>query len=649
MVHLNHIRDYMTRGFQEDSKVRSVQAEGETLEDALTQAAVELGLSIKKLEYEILTRGDKGFFGVGKKTWLVRAYELSERVEIATAVEKGGHEERPAPFDEERVIDRDGEVFVRLTQEGVFLKATRPSGEGVPATERMALEAVRNRSVTDFDSVLVTKIVDRADDQYVRIGSYDYNPANDALMTVEIDDSDMRAYAQVKRPGPGGTDLTSENMVSILQNLGVSYGIMEDVLKSFEDRPVYQERILVAEGTPPANGKDARVIYSFNTVSKMPTLKEKDGKIDFKELNLVENVVAGQILAKKEPPGKGEDGQTVSGKILPSKAGRDTEIQIGKNVKLAEERTTAISEINGQVLLVSGKINVEPIYTVQDDVNLHTGNILFLGTVIVQGNVEDGFSVKASGNIEVMGNVGKCELDAEGDIIIHQGILGKNGGKVKTGRSVFAKFIEHAQIEAGEYVVANEGIIHSFVDANKKIICQGKRASVVGGRMRAAEEVNAKNLGSVAGTETIIEAGYDPKSKERLVELEGTNQERMKEIEEFELNIKTLENLKKVQKNLPEEKETYLNELKEKRSEVLAAIEEINKEMQDIKYRLNSIKQEGKIGASEKVFPGVRIFIKDAGLDVRQEFNNVTFILEKNNVKMTKYEPIEEEIRKSRV
>jgi uncharacterized protein (DUF342 family) len=332
--------------------------------------------------------------------------------------------------------------------------------------------------------------------------------------------------------------------------------------------------------------------------------------------------------------------------MLPAKTGKDVEIGIGKNVRLSEDGKTAISEINGQVLVVNKKINVEPIYTVAGDVNLHTGNILFLGTVIVKGNVDDGFSVKASGNVEVMGNVGKCEIDAEGDVIVHQGILGKNGGKVRSGGNVLAKFIEHSHIQTAGNVIASEGIIHSMVDSNMKIICQGRRASIVGGRLRAAEEINAKHFGSVAGSETILEVGYDPQSKEQLVRLEEKNSELMKEIEEVELNIKTLQNLKKMQKKFPKEKALYLEELMQKRSEHLSEVEEINKEIQEKKERLSSIKKEGKISASDKVFPGVKIFIKDVNLDVRNEFKNVTFILEHGNITTTRYEAVDENLKR---
>jgi len=645
MIKLSQVQQFMAQQSAVDVQIKSVEVEGDTIEDALGQASIELGVSLEELEYEVLERGDRGFFGYGKRPWTLRAYEKPKEVELP-GLEKVDSEGIAADEEQNELDrDKDGEILVRLTQEGVFLKVTKPAGKGSKASERAALDRIRNRHVTDFDSSLIAKVVKRADGEYVRVGNFDYTPANDAIMNVEISSDEMAAYMEVGAPGPGGTDLSLENMMMILQNHGVMHGIKEDVLRRFEDHPNYNSSILVAEGTPAINGDDAKIAHNFSTESKIPILREKDGKVDFKELNLVENVVAGQILAKKIPAGEGTDGTTVTGKSLPSSTGRDQEIEIGKNVKLSDDGLTAISEINGQVFIVGKMITVEPIYTVNGDVNLHTGNVLFLGTVIVKGNVEDGFSVKAAGNIEVMGNAGNCILDAEGDIIVHQGIHGKTKGKVTTSKSVYSKFIEHASVDAGENVVAGEGIIHSYVDANQKIICQGRRASIVGGRLRATEEINAKNIGSVAGSETICEVGYDPKIKERMVEIETLINQRMKELEELDLNIKTLTNLKKVQKKLPEDKEQYLAELAEKRKTIQLEIDEANKEMEEIKARLAIIKLEGKVAASDKVFPGVKVFIKDASLEVRTEFKFVTFVLDQNNIKVTQYNPIEEEIK----
>ena len=368
-----------------------------------------------------------------------------------------------------------------------------------------------------------------------------------------------------------------------------------------------------------------------------------NGRVDFKELNIIQNVVEDQPLAKKIPAEKGVDGKTVTGKPLPARDGKDTVLPVGKNVHAADDGATIVSDMNGQVVMAGGKINVEPVYTVDGDVNLKTGNIIFLGTVIVNGNVEDGFSVKAAGNIEVNGTVAKAELDAEGDIIIHQGINGKSGGNIRAGRSIWARFIENAFVEAGNMVVASDGIINSQVDALNRIICQGKRAHIMGGRLRAAEEINAKVLGNpTSGTETICEVGFDPKSKEELGKLQASKEAAVKEFEDLKLNLQTLINIKKQRKALPEDKEVYMRELMERRQVLMADLKKIDAGIQQIEEFLGGLTTRGRVSASGKVYPGVKIFIRDARDDVRTEYRAVTFILENGLIRVSKYEELEE-------
>ena len=119
-----------------------------------------------------------------------------------------------------------------------------------------------------------------------------------------------------------------------------------------------------------------------------------------------------------------------------------------------------------------------------------------------------------------------------------------------------------------------------------------------------------------------------------------------KDLDEIELNIKTLLNLKKVQRKLSEEKQNYLTELSSKRDTIKTEVDRLNTEIDEIKAHLMSLKKEGKISSSEKVFPGVKIYIRDAYLEVKNEFKFVTFILEHNNVRITKYEAIEEDFKR---
>ena len=108
----------------------------------------------------------------------------------------------------------------------------------------------------------------------------------------------------------------------------------------------------------------------------------------------------GQPLAQKILAERGKGGKTVTGKYLEAKNGKDIPMPLGKNTRLAEDDLTIVAETNGQVLILNNKINVEPILNIDGDVSLKTGNIMFLGNVYISGNVEDGFSVKASGNIK---------------------------------------------------------------------------------------------------------------------------------------------------------------------------------------------------------------------------------------------------------
>ena len=402
---------------------------------------------------------------------------------------------------------------------------------------------------------------------------------------------------------------------------------------------------MVAEGTKAHDGANARVAHNFRLERDEVTLKEKDGRVDFKDISRVENVVAGQLLARKIPAEPGQPGPDGHGHGYTGRQGEGLRAARGKE-RQAFRRRVDRNRRDKRAGPPAGRQD-------QRGADLHhcrgtsiftPGNILFLGTVIVRGNVEDGFSVKAAGNIEVFGSVGKCLIDAEGDIVVHQGIAAKTEGKIRCGKSLYSKFIEHAHVDAGEYVVVTDGIVHSHVDANRMILCQGKRAQIVGGHLRASEEINSKILGSVAGTETLLEVGYDPRSKERLVGLEEAKKPVEKMLEEVELNIKTLENLARVQKKLPPEKAQYLTEQSEKRSELLRQLEEVTREIGSINAHLASLNTIGKISASERVYPGVKLTIKTATLPVRIEFKSVTFFLQGGDVKVTKYEAFDESL-----
>ena len=645
MVDFVRLQNIIRERLEQDRNVRSVTVSGATLEEAVAEAAVLLDLPVRLIEYEVTEKGSAGILGSGKKNWEIKAYEriIDRKVKTAKSEEESGG------FSEEEINeDADGDVFLHLSPDGAYLKAIPPRGRGRKVSDSDAFKIFQSRYVQDYDRELVSDIVREAAGEYVRVGDFEHRPMNDSMIMVDLSEAEMKAYITVTPPGIGGCDISVETYLSFLRNNRVVYGVNEEYLRDFADRPIYKEKVVIAEGLRPVNGQDSSIQYNFETDQARIKLREgSNGRIDFKDLNIIKNVVENQPLARKIPPEQGRIGRTVTGKVIPAKNGRDIPLPLGKNVHVGEDGDVIIADINGQVVLSGGKINVEPVYTVQGDVNLKTGNIIFLGTVIINGNVEDGFSIKAAGNIEVNGTVAKAELDAEGDVIVHQGITGKSTGTVRAGRSIWARFIENAVVEAGNMVVVSDGVINSQVDAFKRIICRGKRAHIVGGRLRASEEINAKILGSpTSGTETICEVGIDPKSKMQFETLAAKKADMDKQMDEIQLNIQTLINIKKQRKSLPEDKEVYLGELMDRRQLMMMDMTKVNDEMTKIQEFLNTLKIRSKVSASSKVYPGVKIIIRESVNDVRTEYKAVTFILENGLVRVTKYEEPDDDVKR---
>ncbi|MBN1617056.1 MAG: DUF342 domain-containing protein [Spirochaetales bacterium] len=648
MVDLERIREAMAERLEEDKSRVFVEVTGATLDEALADASIQLDVPVRSIDYEVLQRGTNSFFAMNKRNWHIRAYEMQKSLnkKKADQMARDALEEQRnlAPVIE----DRNGDAFVFCAPDGVYLKVTQPVGNGQKTSIRDALDRLRDRGLNGFTEDAIKSVVQAAAAQYVKIGPFRHSPGNDAMMAVDITDQEMKAWLYATPPGPDGADLSTDMIITFLKNNRVVAGIDEQRISDFVDRPIYKQNYLVAEGLKPQDGADAHIMYNFETDRSKIRLKESaSGKVDFKELNLVQNVVEGQPLAQKIEAERGKAGKTVTGKYLEAKNGRDIPLPLGKNTKVADDGLTIVAETNGQVLILNNKINVEPILNIEGDVSLKTGNIMFLGTVYISGNVEDGFSVKASGNIEVKGTVGKSELDAEGDIVVSQGIAGKGEGFIRSGKSIWSKFIENTKVEAGEFVIVSDGIINSHVAANRKILCQGKRAAIIGGSLSAAEEIHAKTLGSYGGaSETTLNVGFDPRSKERFDALVANKQAAERELEDVQLNFNTLMNLKKQKKELPEDKEVSLKKLGERQYILQTELEEIETELKQIQNYLNTLKTKGRVSASVKVFAGVKIVIRDVTEEVRSDCKATTFFLENGLIRYGKYQGPDDDMKR---
>ena len=153
-----------------------------------------------------------------------------------------------------------------------------------------------------------------------------------------------------------------DQIIRQLETQGVVAGIEQDKIDEFVDNPVYNSPCEVAAAIKPQDGRDAYIVFNFETDQTKLRLREtKDGQVNFKELNQIHNVIKGEPLAQKMPPERGKAGKTLFGRYLEAKNGKDIRLPLGKNVELDKDGVTIIASINGRVIYEAERISVEPV------------------------------------------------------------------------------------------------------------------------------------------------------------------------------------------------------------------------------------------------------------------------------------------------
>ncbi|AHV97842.1 DUF342 domain-containing protein [Paenibacillus sabinae] len=343
-------------------------------------------------------------------------------------------------------------------------------------------------------------------------------------MSISFSENKEVAYLEFFRREEGFSCSVDE-LAGFLQKNNVRYGVQWDVVTRIANNPEQYNhlsgKVAVASGIAPVDGLDGRVELSVKMdYDERRPLEKDDGKVDFKELVRLSNVRKGELIATLVPPEAGQPGIAVTGDPIPCKMGKAAFFKVGKNVVLDQEQTSMYAAIDGLVSLTDkGKINVFPVYEVNGDVDYNTGNIDFVGTVVIRGNVLTGFSVKSSGDIRVIGGVEGAELIAGGSIEITGGIIGYNKGLVSAGANVKVSFIQDGNVTAAENVIVLQSIMHSNVRAGRNVECNGPKGLIVGGTVQAGEKVVARTIGNTMSTATAIEVGVLPELRNELNDL----------------------------------------------------------------------------------------------------------------------------------
>jgi hypothetical protein len=147
-------------------------------------------------------------------------------------------------------------------------------------------------------------------------------------------------------------------------------------------------------------------------------------------------------------------------------------------------------------------LRIDPVLHVRGSVSTETGNIRHNGSVVIQGDVDPGYTVQATDDIEIRGMVYAAHIKCGGNLAIAGGVNGNSCASLETGGSLHAKFILNSTVRSRGEVVVEKEIYRSNVESGGEVrIASGR---IVGGETVAARGITVGEAGSGSDPRTIL-------------------------------------------------------------------------------------------------------------------------------------------------
>jgi hypothetical protein len=452
-------------------------------------------------------------------------------------------------------------------------------------------------------------------------------------VTVEVSEDAQQALLTVVPPDRGEDQVTPARIKGALEaanvHKGINYEAIKDVL--LEQKAV--KRLPIAQGLPKQDGVDGRIALE-NPPSEHVFVD--DNTADYRELNLINNVVDGDLIARITLPTAGRDGYDVHARVLRARPGKRARFKVGRNVRLSEEGTELFAVKSGYVVRRGDKISVENILEVPN-VNSETGNIRFHGVVRVHGGVEDSFLVEAEKGIDVGSTVGKATLRSRGDIRIRAGAF---GATLEAEGSIYARFLSECTVKAGAHVVVDEYVLHSEVVAKRTVkVTRTPKGFITGGRVKAGTEIWAANVGSEASEEpTMLEVGGGVNVRKRFDALQGRIDANLGAFDSLRKNLAYLQRQRETEGALEAGKRETYDRMLESGHKLIDELQRQGQMHHEMLQALAEPEEEiGIIFVPQQANPGTTVQVQTSKANLKEPRDACAFLLVSGVLKAIPY------------
>lgn len=332
----------------------------------------------------------------------------------------------------------------------------------------------------------------------------------DAYPMVYVTTDRLAAWLMIFPPVGDGKELDRDMLKDALQKNDVSFGIDTELLDRLSDEPNrYFHLFRIAQGKPAIHGEDGYIEDFFERDTKQKFVEDEHGRVDYFNLNLVQNVEKGGVICQAIPPKEGTPGRTVLNQEIPCREGKAAVLPKGRNTEASEDGTKLLAVKAGRVEFSGKGFVVKSVLEINGNVDFSSGNINFVGDVHIHGDVSGGFSVRAIGDITIDGVVEAAEIEAGGDLLVTKGILGDSRAVIRAHHDIYAQYMENCTIHCSGNL-KTDYIVNGNVYCDGEVQVRSGRGAIIGGRIRAARGINAKIVGSRSESITTLYLGGQP-------------------------------------------------------------------------------------------------------------------------------------------
>lgn len=421
----------------------------------------------------------------------------------------------------------------------------------------------------------------------------------------------VKIYAGDEEFNEKGKEAYLDEIIELARKENIIYGIeWENIVERISNRVP----VLIASGKIPTSGQDA-IINMYELKELAPKVSE-DEKVNYYEMDLINQVKKGEWVGERIEPKEGNPGRTIFGEVIPAYPGEQKKLNydsksIYEVYNKKEGITTLLAKQAGVVSYKDGKITITKLLLIPNDVSYETGSIDFDGSVEVKGTVEDHFSVKASQDIQILGDIGIGAVDIiesrNGNIYIRGGIAGRDRAKIICQGNIFTKFASNCIIECSGTVHIGYYAMNCAIKA-KEVIFESNNSRFTSGKIEALVRIEVGALGSPMSTRALVQVNGFKRSdlKKQLDYIEDSIKIVKEKLSNIRKKVTIYSRSDKLNYENQRVYDLLLDENERHNRTLKILIEERSKCLSYFK-----IKGEGEIFAKKSIYSNVMIQIKD--------------------------------------